>query len=224
MAGENNMTTPNEPRARSARPIVLAGAAGILAVIGAVYVIGLPGGNSPAGESCKASLETAAGLKELATGEVAAFLPAQKPLSLADLSFAAPDGSKISIGDMKGKTLLVNLWATWCAPCRKEMPALDELQKEMGGADFEVVAVNLDRGGPDKPKAFLEEIGVTNLAYYSDATNKVFNDLRTKARATGLPTTLLVSPEGCELGTLYGPAEWASPDAKALITAAQPKG
>ena len=224
LAGENNMTTPNEPRARTARPIVLAGVAGILAVIGAVYVIGLPGGNSPAGESCKASLETAAGLKELATGEVAAFLPAQKPLSLADLSFAAPDGSKVSIGDMKGKTLLVNLWATWCAPCRKEMPALDELQKEMGGADFEVVAVNLDRGGPDKPKAFLEEIGVTNLAYYSDATNKVFNDLRTKARATGLPTTLLVSPEGCELGTLYGPAEWASPDAKALITAAQPKG
>ncbi|WP_106754519.1 thiol:disulfide interchange protein TlpA [Pannonibacter carbonis] len=218
------MTTPNELRARSARPIVLAGVAGILAVIGAVYVIGLPGGNSPAGESCKASLETAAGLKELAKGEVAAFLTAQKPLSLVDLSFAAPDGSKISIGDMKGKTLLVNLWATWCAPCRKEMPALDELQKEMGGADFEVVAVNLDRGGPDKPKAFLEEIGVTNLAYYSDATNKVFNDLRTKARATGLPTTLLVSPEGCELGTLYGPAEWASPDAKALITAAQPKG
>ena len=224
MAGEHKMTTPNEPRARTAKPLVLASVAGVLAVIGAVYVIGVPGGNSPAGESCKASLETAQALKDLAKGEVAAFLPAQKPLSLSELTFLAPDGSNVSISQMKGKTLLVNLWATWCAPCRKEMPALDELQKEMGSDKFEVVAVNLDRGGPEKPKAFLEEIGVANLAYYSDATNKVFNDLRSKARATGLPTTLLVSPEGCELGTLYGPAEWASPDAKALITAAQPKG
>lgn len=224
MAGKNDMTTPNETQPRSRKPIMLAGIAGILAAIGAVYVIGVPGGNSPAGESCKASLATAELLKPLTKGEVAAFLPAQKPLSLAELAFDAPDGKKMTIADMKGKTLLVNLWATWCAPCRKEMPALDELQREAGSDKFEVVAINLDRGGPEKPKAFLDEIGVKNLAYYSDASNKLFNDLRAKARATGLPTTLLVSTDGCELGTLYGPAEWASPDAKALIAAAQPKG
>ncbi|NBN65542.1 redoxin family protein [Microvirga tunisiensis] len=213
------MTTPKDPQRIPRKPVVLAGLAGILAAIGAVYVIGVPGGNSPSGESCAGALASAAATKPLATGEVAAFLPAQKPLALAELGFKAPDGSPTTIDAFEGRTILVNLWATWCAPCRKEMPALDRLQAELGSDAFEVVAINLDRGGPDKPQAFLQEIGVSKLAYYSDETNRVFHDLRAKARATGLPTTILISPEGCEVGTMYGPAEWDSPEAKALIRA-----
>ena len=116
--------------------------------------------------------------------------------------------------------MLLNLWATWCVPCRKEMPALDALQQRLGGPDFEVVAVNIDTRDPDKPKAFLKELGIRKLAYYADPTAKTFQDLKAIGRAFGMPTTLLVDPQGCEIGTIAGPAEWASDDAVKLIQAA----
>ena len=116
--------------------------------------------------------------------------------------------------------MLLNLWATWCVPCRKEMPALDGLERRLGGARFEVVAVNIDTRDPDKPKAFLREIGVNKLAYYADSTAKVFQDLKETGRAFGMPTTLLIDPNGCEIGTMAGPAEWASEDAIKLIQGA----
>jgi thiol-disulfide isomerase/thioredoxin len=116
--------------------------------------------------------------------------------------------------------VLLNLWATWCVPCRKEMPALDALQRRLGGPGFEVVAVNIDTRDPDKPKAFLKEVGVDQLAYYADPDAKTFQDLKAIGHAFGMPTTLLVDPHGCELGTIAGPAEWASDDAVKLIQAA----
>ena len=93
---------------------------------------------------------------------------------------------------MPGKTVLLNLWATWCAPCRDEMPALDALQKEMGGDDFEVVAVNVDTGDDTKPRKFLAETGVAALAYYRDNTLGLFNELKQRGLALGLPVTLLI--------------------------------
>jgi thiol-disulfide isomerase/thioredoxin len=211
------MTKPTEPAKSSRRGLFAAGLAGAVAAVAALYVIVGPNGNITGTQSCTAALNAAGAAKPFATGEVAAFLPASEPLDLQNLTFAGEDGQPVTLADFRDKTVLLNLWATWCAPCRAEMPALDELQADLGGDGFEVVAVNLDRGGPDKPKAFLSEIGVSDLAFYQDSSNKLLQDLRKVARATGLPTTILVGPEGCEIGTMYGPAEWASGEAKALI-------
>jgi thiol-disulfide isomerase/thioredoxin len=214
------MTKPTEPAKASRRGLAAAGLAGAVAAVAALYVIVGPNGNIAGSQSCTAALAAADAAGPHATGEVAAFLPASQPLDLQALSFLGKDGAPMTLADFGGRTVLLNLWATWCAPCRKEMPALDQLQTDLGGDDFEVVAVNLDRGGPDKPEAFLAEIGVSNLAFYQDSSNRLLKDLRKVARATGLPTTILIGPEGCEVGTMYGPAEWASGEAKTLISSA----
>jgi thiol-disulfide isomerase/thioredoxin len=150
-------------------------------------------------------------------------MPADPPQSLKTLAFNDPEGKPMTIADHGGRTLLVNLWATWCAPCRAEMPALDALEREMGGEEFEVVAINVDTGDDTKPKKFLEETGVASLGHYRDNTLGVFNDLKKRGLALGLPVTLLVDGEGCLLANMNGPAEWASPDARKLIEAALAK-
>jgi thiol-disulfide isomerase/thioredoxin len=103
------------------------------------------------------------------------------------------------------------------------MPALDALQAKLGSDSFEVVAVNIDTRNLDKPKTWLQEVGITKLGYYADPSAKVFQDLKAIGKAFGMPTTLLVDPQGCELGALAGPAEWASDDAVKLIEAAAGK-
>jgi thiol-disulfide isomerase/thioredoxin len=105
-------------------------------------------------------------------------------------------------------------------PCRKEMPTLDAVQAKLGGPNFQVVAVNIDTRDLGKPKQFLQDIGVHSLAYYADPSAKTFQDLKEVGRAFGMPTTMLVDPKGCELGTVAGPAEWASDDAVKLLQAA----
>lgn len=217
------MNEPTEPAKRPRRGIFAAGLAGAVAAVAALYVIAGPDGNIAGAHSCTAALNSAAAAKPFAKGDVAAFLPASVPLNLENLNFKGPNDEQVTMVDFKDKTVLLNLWATWCAPCRAEMPALDELQADLGSDKFEVVAVSLDRGGPGKPKDFLEEIGVSHLTFYQDSSNGLLKDLRKVARATGLPTTILIGPEGCEIGTMYGPAEWASGEAKALIQSAMGK-
>ena len=117
-----------------------------------------------------------------ATGEVAALLPADPPQSLKSLAFNGPDGKPMTIADHAGKTLLLNLWATWCAPCRAEMPALDALQKEKGSDAFQVVAVNVDTGDDVKPKKFLKDTGVKTLGYYRDASMGAVQHAQGKGR------------------------------------------
>ncbi len=210
------------------RLIALAIVAGIAAGAIGVYVMGAPSGNNPQevaaldadSAACQAKTEKLEAVDAAARGEVAAILAANPPRSVKDLAFNAPDGSPMTIANLSGKTLLVNLWATWCAPCREEMPALNQLQKEMGSDAFEVVAVNVDTGGDEKPKRFLEETKVDALGYYRDSTLGLFNELKRRGLALGLPVTLLVDDEGCMIGHMNGPAEWASDDAKRLIEAA----
>lgn len=214
------MTNELIRRSRRAPALVALGGAALVAGLAAVYVIGGANGNVGEEGQCAAALAAGQAAKPFAKGELAAFLAAQKPLSVADLTFSGDDGKPLSLADFKGRTLLLNIWATWCAPCRKEMPALDRLQAELGGEDFEVVAVNVDRGSTDKPKKFLAEVGAGNLAFYADNTMGIFNALRSRGRATGLPSTMLIDGEGCEIGSMYGPAEWSSEEAKALIRAA----
>jgi thiol-disulfide isomerase/thioredoxin len=135
------------------------------------------------------------------------------PKPIAALAFDDDEGRSRSLADFKGKVVLLNIWATWCVPCRKEMPALDRLQAALGGPDFEVVALSIDRGGMDVVRKFLGDIGVRHLAVYLDTAGKAMRALG----ALGLPTTLLVGRDGLELGRLVGPAEWDSPEAIAFV-------
>ena len=204
--------------------IMAGGIAGVVVGLAGVYGIATLTGNAGGDAACRPAVELAKKLAPLARGEVAAVNIAKSPLKLPDLSFQDASGKPLTLAHWRGRTVLLNLWATWCVPCRKEMPTLDALQSKLGGAGFEVVAVNIDTRDPEKPKAFLKQIGIEKLAYYADPEAKTFQDLKAVGRAFGMPTTVLVDPNGCELGTIAGPAEWSSDDAVKLIQAALGKG
>jgi thiol-disulfide isomerase/thioredoxin len=209
------------PAATRRIPYVI-GAVLVGAVIGFAGIYGIGGlKRTAAGDSaCGAAVDLSRKLAPLAHGEVAALTMATAPLRLPDLAFEDSDGKPRKLSDWRGRTVLVNLWATWCVPCRKEMPALEGLQTRLGGPQFEVVAINIDTRDPEKPKNFLKEANLTRLNYFSDQKAKVFQDLKAVGRALGMPTSVLVDGQGCEIGTIAGPAEWASDDAVKLITAA----
>jgi thiol-disulfide isomerase/thioredoxin len=216
------MTDRPDPKAAAKRRlamIVLGGLAGVAVGLAAVYGIGAMQRN-PSDAACRPAAELAKRLAPFARGEVAAVGITSEPKRLPELAFTDADGKPRTLADFKGRTVLLNLWATWCVPCRKEMPALDALQGKLGGETFAVVAINIDTRNLEKPKAWLQEVGITRLGYYADSSAKVFQDLKAIGKAFGMPTTLLIDPNGCELGALAGPAEWASEDAVKLIEAA----
>lgn len=200
--------------------ILAGGVAGIAVGFAAVYGISHIARNVGYDPACVPALETARRIAPLVKGEVAALAVVSTPRKLPELSFQDATGQARTLAHWRGRTVLFNLWATWCVPCRKEMPALDALQSKLGGPAFEVVAVNIDTRDPEKPKSWLKEVGVSKLGYFGDPSAKVFQDLKEAGKAFGMPTTLLVDPVGCEIATLAGPAEWASEDALKLISAA----
>ena len=201
------------------RLISVVAAIGVVAVLAGVYGMERLRSN-PAASACEPAVAAASRLAPLARGEVAALAVAHTPFRVPNVAFKDAEGHERTLADWRGRTILLNLWATWCVPCRREMPALDALQKDLGGADFEVVAVNIDTRDPAKPLAFLKEVGVTHLAYYSDQSAKVFQDLKLAGKVFGMPTTLIVDRSGCEIGEMAGPAEWASADGVKLVSAA----
>ncbi len=156
------------------------------------------------------------GANPLSQGQMAAFVFRKAPEALPEVKFLDAAGKERSLADWRGKVVLLNLWATWCLPCRKEMPALDRLQREMGSDTFQVVAVSVDRTGLPGAKKFLADTGAETLALYADATARMGVALR----AAGLPATLLLDRQGREIGRLLGPAEWDGEDARRLIGAA----
>lgn len=200
--------------------ILAGGVAGVAAGLAGVYGIATLTRNVGGNAACKPAMELAGKVAPLARGEVAAVNIAKSPLKVPDLAFQDASGRPLTLADWRGRTVLLNLWATWCVPCRKEMPSLDALQQRLGGPNFEVVTVNIDTRDADKPKAWLKEVGISKLAYYADPAAKTFQDLKAIGRAFGMPTTLLIDPNGCEIGTIAGPAEWASDDAIRLVEAA----
>jgi thiol-disulfide isomerase/thioredoxin len=216
------MPEMSAPRPRSTRRIPVAiGAVLIGAAIGFAAVSGIGGWRRQAGDpACKAAVALSGRIGPLAQGEVAGLTMATAPLRLPDLAFLDGNGQPKKLSDWRGRTVLVNLWATWCVPCRKEMPALDNLQAKLGGPDFQVVAINIDTRDPQKPKAFLKDAKLDNLDYFINTDAKVFQDLKSVGRALGMPTSVLVDGQGCEIATIAGPAEWDSNDAIKLITAA----
>jgi len=173
--------------------LLLGGAAGLAGLAG---VLALRGPSHPAIE-----------------GVPKGFVLNDTPTPIPDLGFTDGDGQPHTLADFRGKVVLLNVWATWCLPCRKEMPTLDRLQAALGGDRFQVVALSVDRQGAEAVKAFFSEIGVRRLAVHVDVSGQALSALA----AVGLPTTLLVDEEGRELGRLMGPAEWDAPDMTAFL-------
>jgi thiol-disulfide isomerase/thioredoxin len=202
------------------------GAAALAAIAGfaAVYVtLGRPdnavrSGGTASTERPKSPQVAPAGpgSNALSQGHMAAFVFRKAPEALPEVKFQDGSGKERTLADWRGKVVLLNLWATWCLPCRKEMPSLDRLQKDLGSDKFEVVAVSVDRKGADASKKFLDETQVERLALYVDPTTRMSSELR----VVGLPATLLIDAQGREIGRLLGPAEWDSEDAKRLIRSA----
>jgi thiol-disulfide isomerase/thioredoxin len=167
----------------------------------------------------------AAAMKLYATGTTEAqanFVLQDPPRPLPQIAIADGDGKASSLPDFRGKFVLLNVWATWCVPCRKEMPTLDRLQGLLGGPDFQVIALSIDRGGADAVRKFYGEIGVERLAIQLDVGGEAFQ----KLGVVGLPTTVLIDREGREVGRLIGPAEWDSPKMIAFLKSivAKPTG
>ena len=148
-------------------------------------------------------------------GSMARFVKHASPKDVPPLTLVDGAGAAHDNGVFKGKVTLLNLWATWCAPCRKEMPELGKLQRELGGADFQVVELSEDLKGYEASAAFLKQVGAENLTLYADDKAKALDALV----APGLPVTLLLNRDGKEVGRLLGPAPWSSDEAKAIIKA-----
>ena len=218
---------PDQPAPRPVkRRLIVLGAVLVGAVIGFAAVSNmdrLGQQAAPGDPTCAPAVALSKKIEPLARGEVAGLTMARTPLKLPDLAFRDADGQEKRLSDWRGRTVLVNLWATWCVPCRKEMPALNNLETKLGGPDFQVVAINIDTRDAEKPRTFLKDANLTRLSYFSDQKAKVFQDLKAIGRALGMPTSVLVDPQGCEIATIAGPAEWASEDALKLLRAATGK-
>jgi thiol-disulfide isomerase/thioredoxin len=144
------------------------------------------------------------------------FTPLPTPRPVPALAFIDGDGTPKTVADFAGRVVLLNIWATWCVPCRAEMPALDRLQAKLGGPDFQVVALSIDRKGLEVVKPFYAELGLSSLGIYLDRAGTAARALAT----VGVPTTLLIDREGREIGRKVGPAQWDEPNAIALIGSA----
>ncbi len=222
----NALQTPRTSFATYAWTAALAAFAGFAAVY--VTLLRPDNANPPVRAASVKSVDTAApesegakalpsgpGTNPLSTGHMTAFVFKKAPEPVPETVFLDATGKERTLKDWRGKVVLLNLWATWCAPCRKEMPSLDRLQADLGSDKFEVVAVSVDKTGIDGAKKFLEQIQVEKLGVFADPNIK----LGTALKAIGMPATILIDRESREVGRLVGPAEWDSEDAKRLVKA-----
>ncbi|MGX1501063.1 thiol-disulfide isomerase/thioredoxin [Labrenzia sp. MBR-25] len=183
----------------------LAGAVLVLVALSAASVLFI-GGDSPPNGPVVAD-------KRAAAISSRSFVIHETPRPLPAITFVDGNDQTLTLDDFRGRTVLLNIWATWCVPCREEMPTLDALEVELGGPRFEVVALSVDRAGPEVVRKFYSEIGIKHLGLYIDSSMQASFDLQ----ASGLPTTLLIDGDGRELGRLVGPAEWDTPEMVAFL-------
>ncbi len=214
---EENETGDTQRRARPRGLMPLYSLAAILAaMIGFLSVILFDRLNGPLRQAADVQERAAAAQTETqayASAGLQNLVRAATPKPIPDFTFADGDGAERRLSDWRGKVVLINLWATWCAPCKIEMPSLNRLQAELGGEDFTVLPVSLDFGGPDKPRQFLESNDLGQLGLYLDGSSRLIQQFG----APGLPFTALIDREGREIARLAGPAEWDSDEALALI-------
>lgn len=211
---ENHDESTQKPKS-SRRFIVPVG----VAAIGIAVAVWVSNGGSQGELACATQPQIASAIDAVAIGELAALTPTALGRGYADMAFVDETGRPMTLADFAGTPLLVNFWATWCVPCREEMPALNALAARYDSDAFQVVTINLDLGadGAFKAKKFLDEEGLTNLPLYADPSFEAFERLKKEAVAIGLPASLLVDKEGCEIAVLQGPAEWNSDDAVAVV-------
>ncbi|WP_245893034.1 TlpA family protein disulfide reductase [Devosia naphthalenivorans] len=214
------MTDTQAPRpgaARHVRAAIILGLAGLALAIAAWFWLG----NAGQARECPVQEGAATAIGDAAVGELAALNGTGEGRGYSTMAFKDAAGKDMTIADFKGKKLLVNFWASWCVPCREEMPALDALATEYNSDAFMVLPINLDigAGGLEKAQAFLDENSFANLPLYADSTFAAFERLKQQAVAVGLPATLVLDENGCELGVLQGPAEWNTDDGRAVIEA-----
>jgi len=177
--------------------------------------------NGATARECPVQADEALAIDAAAVGELAALNGTGEGRGYSTLAFKDASGKDMTIADFKGKALLVNFWASWCVPCREEMPALDAIATKYNSDRFMVLPINLDIGadGLGKAQGFLDENSFANLPLYADNSFAAFDRLKQEAVAIGLPATLVLDENGCELGVLQGPAEWNTPDGEAVIEA-----
>lgn len=161
------------------------------------------------------SPEGRAAVEAAQTGQMTRLLLRDAPVPPYETAFADAEGDSVTLGDFAGRVVFVNFWATWCAPCLKEMPAIDRLAEAMEGEDFAVVTISTDRGSPDRPRGWFEANGIDTLRLYHDPAGA----LPREAGVAGLPMTLLLDRQGREVARFLGDAEWDSPEAMAVIEA-----
>ena len=209
---------PAGPRLRPKRVLVIAL---ISMAVALALTLWLGNANAPQASQCAAQPEKAEKVDMAAIGELAALNGTGKGRGYADMAFFDEAGQPRTIADFAGRKLLVNFWASWCVPCRAEMPALDALADRYNSDTFMVLPINLDIGedGLDKARAFLAEGAFQHLPLYADTSFQAFERLKREAVAIGLPASLLLDEEGCEIGVLQGPAEWDTPDGHNVIEA-----
>ncbi|WP_172329260.1 TlpA disulfide reductase family protein [Mangrovicoccus sp. HB161399] len=160
------------------------------------------------------------GIEALREGSLKKLVVHSEPKPASLTAFETFDGAPVSLEDYRGQVVLLNFWATWCAPCRKEMPALDALQKDLGGEDFQVVTVATGRQPPAAIRRFFEETGATSLPMHRDPKMALARDMA----VLGLPVTVLLDRGGNEIARLQGDAEWDGESARAIIAAATGDG
>ena len=205
----NDGTPSGPPKNRNAAIVAVAAVAAIAGFAAVYGTLGRPHNTAVSSPEAAAPAEAT---RPRAPG-LPAFVYKSAPEAVADVTFNDATGATKTLKDFHGKTILLNLWATWCAPCREEMPSLDRLQAELGSDTFEVVALAVDRTGPEAARKFLDSVHVKSLKLYTDTTTRSGSALK----AVGMPVTILIDPEGREIGRLIGPAEWDSDAAKNLI-------
>jgi thiol-disulfide isomerase/thioredoxin len=213
MTDDHNAAPSPAPGRFGAMPIyILAAALAAIAGFAVMSFVAAPDGGQPAK---KVTTEDTAGGADKPSG-LEKLVRVEPPTALPDIAFTDGEGRDRNLAEWRGKVVLINLWATWCAPCKHEMPSLDRLQAKLGGADFAVLPISLDRTGPEKPRQFLTSNGLKNLDLYLDRGSTLMQTLR----VPGLPLSVLVDRQGREIARLAGAAEWDSPEAGAMIRAA----
>lgn len=189
---------------------IILGSLSVLAVLVAGLFLFVKG--EPAGEG----VEYARFFK----GELTTFDMDEAGEEPARTSFVDGNGNKVSLADFRGKVILLNLWATWCAPCLNEMPTLDRLKAEMASEDFDVIAVSVDKAGIEKSREFLARTGAEHLELFVDETMQLNFDFSVYQ----LPTTILIGRDGIEIGRISGDKEWDAPEVKRFLGAVIAEG
>lgn len=209
-----DQSTPQPPRLQPRRVVIIA----LICAAIALAITFWLGNNSSQAASCPPNLEAAQKLDAAALGELAAVNGTGQGRSYADMALKDATGNDLTVADFAGKKLLVNFWASWCIPCREEMPALNALAGQYNSDQFMVLPINTGDAQEGKAASFLASGNWENLPLYADPTGfSIIERLKTSAVSAGLPASVLVDENGCELAVLQGPAEWDSPDGHKLI-------